>query len=322
MKRRQFLNTAATIAGSAVLTNGTGLLTSVQAAPKRWKTAVGLNGFWSSRRMYGYKMELTDILQLIADCGYDGVELVDYDEPYPTTAAGIKKIKQLYDGYGLQIISLQARSRGNPPGGPDKAKRQQYLADCKQQVDFLQDVGSEFIGVWANGRIRGMSNEESAKIVADTWGELAEYAGSKGMYVVAEPEPVLVINTLAILKQVYDDINSPHFKVILDPSHAAVLADGDPFVFLKMFRGNIGHVHFTDNDGTQRQDTQRNRPGTSKHMTLGDGNLDIAGMLRELKNQNYDKWIMMDLWQVPDIYRATIVGKQKLDEVLDDLFPA
>jgi len=222
----------------------------------------------------------------------------------------------------LQIASLQARSRGNPPGGSDRSKRQQYLSDCKQQVDFLQEVGSEFIGVWANGPVRGMTNEESAKLVADTWGQLADYAGSKGMYVVAEPEPVLVINTLKILQQVVNDISSPHFKVIFDPSHAAVLADGDPFVFLREFRGGIGHVHFTDNDGTRRADTQRNRPGTSKHLTLGDGTLDIEGMLRELKNQNYDEWIMLDLWQVPDIYRATIIGKQKLDAILDDLFPA
>jgi len=104
--------------------------------------------------------------------------------------------------------------------------------------------------------------------------------------------------------------------MIFDPSHSTLLGGGDPFVFLKQFRGRIGHVHFTDTDGTCREN------GTSKHMTLGDGKLDLLGMLRELKNQRYDKWIMMDLWQIPDIYRAAIVGKQKLDAMLDILFPA
>ena len=41
---------------------------------------------------------------------------------------------------------------------------------------------------------------------------------------------------------------------------------------------------------------------------------------RELKDQSYDKWIMLDLWDIPDIYRATIVGKEKLDSMLDILF--
>jgi len=31
---------------------------------------------------------------------------------------------------------------------------------------------------------------------------------------------------------------------------------------------------------------------------------------------------MLDLWDIPDIYRATIVGKEKLDAMQDILFPA
>jgi sugar phosphate isomerase/epimerase len=136
------------------------------------------------------------------------------------------------------------------------------------------------------------------------------------MYVVTEPEPVMAIHTLDLLEQVVDSIGSPNFRLIFDPSHSTLLGGGDPFVFLKKFRGRMGHVHFTDTDGTRR-----GRNGTSKHLTLGDGTVDLLGTLRELKNQNYDKWIMLDLWNIPDIYRATIVGKEKLDDMLDILFP-
>ena len=85
---------------------------------------------------------------------------------------------------------------------------------------------------------------------------------------------------------------------------------------LKEFHGQIGHVHFTDTDGTRR-----GARGTSKHLTLGEGKLDLLALLTELKRQGYAHWIMLDLWRIPDIYRAAFVGKQRLDGMLDELFP-
>jgi sugar phosphate isomerase/epimerase len=212
-------------------------------------------------------------------------------------------------------MSLQGMSRGGSCGSAEKNRREKYLSDLKRQVDLLASWGCEFIGVWSGGR-PGPSSGEYCKWTADTWSRLTLYAEQRRMYVVTEPEPVMAIHTLKLLEQVVDAIGSPNFRLIFDPSHSIVLGDGDPFVFLKKFRGKMGHVHFTDTDGTRR-----GGKGTSKHMTLGDGTVDLLGTLRELKNQNYDKWIMLDLWNIPDIYRAAIVGKQKLDEMLDILFP-
>jgi len=324
MTRRAFLQgtgtAASAVAGmlaarpavAAVASSPKGSAAVGKVNPKRWRTAVGLNGYVSSARKYGYKYKLPEILKLVKECGYEGVELFPWDAPYPTTPDGIRALKEQYDVLGLQIISLQARSRGIP-GSADSARRQRYLSDVKQQVDLLHEVGSEFIGCWSGGRA-GQASEEYCKWLADTWARLAEYAGEQGMYMVTEPEPVLAIHTLELLGKVVKWIGSPHFKLIMDPSHSSVLGGGDPFIFLERFKGRIGHVHFTDADGTRREDR------TSKHMTWGDGKMDMVGILRELKNQNYDKWIMMDLWQIPDIYRATIVGKQKLDAALDEIF--
>jgi len=213
-------------------------------------------------------------------------------------------------------VSLQGRSHGGSCGSPDRARRQKYLSDLKRQVDVLHSWGCEFIGVWSGGP-PGPGSEEYCKRTADTWTRLAEYAGERGMYVATEPEPVMAIHTLELLQSVVDSIDSDNFRLIFDPSHSTLLGDGDPFAFLKQFRGKIGHVHFTDSDGTCR-----GPKGTSKHLTLGDGKLDLLGLLSELKNQRYDKWIMLDLWDIPDIYRATIVGKEKLDAMQDILFPA
>jgi sugar phosphate isomerase/epimerase len=280
MNRRKFLEVLGAIATGITALSGRVASGQSGVISKRWRTAVGLNGFMSSRRSYGYKMDITQVLKLIKSCGYDGM------------------------------------SRGGSCGSAEKSRREKYLSDLKRQVDLLASWGSEFIGVWSGGR-PGSGSQEYCKWTVDTWSRLTQYATERRMYVVTEPEPVMAIHTLELLEQVVDSIDSSNFRLIFDPSHSTVLGGGDPFVFLKKFRGRMGHVHFTDTDGTLRDGK-----GTSKHMTLGDGTVDLLGTLRELKNQNYDKWIMLDLWNIPDIYRATIVGKQKLDEMLDILFPA
>jgi sugar phosphate isomerase/epimerase len=126
----------------------------------------------------------------------------------------------------------------------------------------------------------------------------------------------MAIHTYELLHGVVEQIGSPHFKVTFDPSHSALLGGGDPMTFLREFEGQVGHVHFTDTDGTRREGD-----GTSKHLTLGDGRVDLLALLTELKRQRYSYWIMLDLWRIPDIYRAAYVGKTRLDAMLDTLFP-
>jgi len=283
------------------------------ASPQRWKTAVGLNGF-ESVRSYGYRMELPEVLDFVRACGFDGVELVDWPTPYPKTAEEARAAKAMYDRLGLEITTLQGRGLDGNCGSPDAAARARYLTHLKHQVDLLHGWGCKFIALWSGGPV-GPGSEEYLKWTADTWARLTEYAASYGMYVTTEPEPVMATHTYELLHKLVDWIDSPHFYVTFDPSHSTILGNGDPMTFLHEFRGRVGHVHFTDSDGTRRGEH-----GTSKHLTLGDGKIDLLALLRELKDQGYDKWIMLDLWKLPDIYRGAYVGKQRLDAMLDTLF--
>jgi sugar phosphate isomerase/epimerase len=261
-------------------------------------------------------MQLDEVLEFIRVCGFDGVELVDWPEPYPGTAEEARALKARYDRLGLEIMTLQGRGMGGSCGSPDPDSRALYLKNLKHQVDLLHRWGCKFIAVWSGGPV-GPKSEEYCKRTAETWARLAEYAAQRGMYVTTEPEPVMATHTFELLHKLVDWIGSPHFYVTFDPSHSTILGNGDPMAFLREFRGRVGHVHFTDTDGTRR-----GQRGTSKHLTLGDGILDLKALLAELKAQAYDKWIMLDLWKLPDIYRGAYLGKQRLDAMLDELFPA
>lgn len=315
MTRRDLLRGAiAGVAGSAIGTFAAGADPDQGASPKRWKTAVGLNGF-ESVRSYGYRMDLQEVLEFVRVCGFDGVELVDWPQPYPQTEEEARAVKRMYDRLGLKIMTLQGRGLDGDCGSPERVSRDRYLTHLKHQVDLLHGWGCQFIALWSGGPV-GPGSEEFCKWTADTWARLTEYAWQYGMYVTTEPEPVMATHTFELLHKLVDWIGSPHFYVTFDPSHSTILGNGDPMSFLREFRGRVGHVHFTDTDGARRPEG-----GTSKHLTLGDGKLDLLALLRELKTQGYDKWIMLDLWMLPDIYRGAYVGKKRLDAMLDTLFP-
>lgn len=315
MTRRGLLCGAiAGAAAGAIPTYGASQSVKQPMHPTRWKTAVGLNGF-ESVRSYGYRMDLQEVLEFIRVCGFDGVELVDWPERYPQTNEQARAVKRMYDQLGLEIMTLQGRGMDGNCGSPDAASRNRYLTHLKHQVDLLNGWGCKFIAVWSGGPV-GPGSEEYLKWTAETWAELTEYAQQYGMYVTTEPEPVMATHTFELLHKLVDWIDSPHFYVTFDPSHSTIMGEGDPMNFLREFKGRVGHVHFTDTDGTRRDG------GTSKHLTLGDGKLDLLSLLRELKDQGYDKWIMLDLWRLPDIYRGAYVGKKRLDTMLNTLFEA
>ena len=106
INRRVFLRNSGSVAvGLGAVVASARRCVAGATQTKRWRTAVGLNGFSSSRRSYGYRMELADVLKLIKNCRYDGVELVPWGGPYPATPADGRDLKKQYDDLGLEIVS-------------------------------------------------------------------------------------------------------------------------------------------------------------------------------------------------------------------------
>lgn len=70
---------------------------------------------------------------------------------------------------------------------------------------------------------------------------------------------------------------------------------------------NIGYVHLTDTDGTLRDG------GTSKHLACGDGHAHIPESLQTLLKGGFNGWIMIDAWEIPDVYDACRKGKAMID---------
>jgi len=278
-----------------------------------WKTALGINGFGSSNIYYKKNITLDQIIRLGEELHFDGIELFPNPEPYPTTREKIDKAIKFWKSLSIKPFSLQGGSQEGIPGHPDGKIRKKYIDDLKFQIEFAYELGAEFVGVWSNLPIEGVSNEDSVKFCIDSYNEILEFAQDSGLYLAAEPEPVLIFNSQEVMEMVVNEINSPDFTIIYDFSHANILSEGNPIEFMNAFRGKIGHVHMTDNDGTCR--IINGNQESSTHLPCGEGNLDLEGILRNLKKIGYDRWIQIDTWQDVDPFHGTKAGKKFLDQL-------
>ena len=303
MRRRSALQL---LVGSAVSATFGPLIAS-EAKDRRWKTAIGLNGFASSARKYDKTFPIWEVLDYAARTGFDGVELMrgwpSGNYPRAKDAQRIAALKRLYDAYGLQVFSIQAGAGG--AFAAQARMRNRWLERMRDQLEFARAVGCDCVGMWPGGRVRGQTIDQAIRHLAVSFREVAKIADDMGMIAAFEIEPPFAFNTEAHLKRILEEANDPRVKTIYDSSHFDLFngSTGKPHEMLQRIGvEHIGYVHFTDTDGTIRDG------GTSKHLAAGDGHIDVPATFKTLQQGGFRGWIMVDTWQIPDPYDASTKG--------------
>lgn len=314
MKRRDFLTAAAAVAcTSALCPRAPGTAAEPPAAAKpRWKTAIGLNGFQSSAAKYGKSFPIKDVLDFAARTRFDGVELVPNwpppmtDYPAPDDAEAIRAIRRLYESAGLQVFAIQTWAAG--AFDPNPAVRKAWLERWQRQASFAKAAGAECIGLWPGGPLGQQTIEQAIDRLSESFREVWKIAADLGLTASFEIEPPFVFNCEQHIVQILERV--PAARTHLDPSHYDLMSGGKGQVRDMLKRigvKRIGYVHLTDCDGTLRDG------GTSKHLPCGEGHIDIAGVLATLREGGFEGWIMVDAWETPDPYLASLKGKQAID---------
>ena len=311
MNRRDVLKWMETAAYASAILPVTKIATGQTSTPK-WKTAVGLNGFQSSSAKYGKDYPIWEILDFASRTGFDGVEILPGwppqmgGYPAPEDSRKIGALRRLYEGFGLQVFSIQTFA--SKAFHPDPKVRKQWLSGWRDQARFAQAVGAECIGIWPGGPLGNQTIDQAIDHLAESFREVWKIAGGLGLTASFEIEPPFVFNTEDHIQRIL--ANVPGAKTMLDPSHYDLMSGGKGQVSAMLKRigvRNIGYVHLTDCDGTLRDG------GTSKHLPCGDGHVDLDATLRTLREGGFQGWIMIDAWEIPDAYDACVKGLESIN---------
>ncbi len=275
---------------------------------------------------------LDEVLRKLNELGFDGIELAGFTphaspEDYPTKAdRGV--LKQKLADRNLAPVGYACNLYDTPPASNDEAVRKQYLEDFKKNVEFCVDVGIPTIRVDTASPpplLEGVTYEDAWSRLKTMWHECAEHAAQNGVLMVWEFEPGFMFNKPSEVVKLYEDVDHPNFKILLDSCHAHMCAaigarqpepkeilPGGEIEFIGMLQGKIGHIHLIDSDNTLHDDD------TSTHAPFGSGVLDFDQIMPAILNAGYDsEWWSIDLCFWPEAWEVTAQSKEFVDQLID-----
>jgi sugar phosphate isomerase/epimerase len=281
----------------------------------------------------GDPVPLVRIVERVAQCGYDGIELSGFPphvalDDYSTPESR-HQLKQFIADQGLGISGYSGDfSWVNPTVTGYKDR---YLDLFLRQVELCADIGSPLIRVdtvSAPGSLEEPEYQRAFDRLSLVWREAAAIAADHGVIMAWEFEPGFIFNKPSEVIALHTQVDHPNFRVMFDTCHAymcgvagarqhgqkEVLAGGVK-EFLEKLSGRIGAIHLIDSDGTLHGDE------TSTHRPFGEGVIDFEGLTPRLLEVPDIEWWTIDMcfwagsWELIDQSRRYIAKLLQYHEV-------
>jgi len=223
---------------------------------------------------------LDDLVELLAEHGYDGVALtIDHHhlDPFaPRLGARAEALGRRLRALGLGAVVetgarflLDPRRKHEPTlVTPDPAGRALRLEFLRRAVDVAAATGAEAVSFWAGIAHPGTGPGDAWAWLAEGAAEVVAYAEAQGQVAALEPEPGMVVATVADWARLAAEV--PGLTLALDTGHCLV-DGGDPAAALRERAAALGTVAVEDM-----------RRGVHEHLPFGEGDMDLPGVLGAL----------------------------------------
>jgi len=259
--------------------------------------------------------ELTEAIEIIAEAGYHGVELL-FDQPhlYPPTATDeeIEAVLETVRTAEITISNcnafmLTAIEDFHHPSfiEPDSAYRRKRIEYTRAAIKTAAALGQSHISIEPGGPL---PTEKSTSWGLDRFEEglrnLLPVAEEKDVTLLIEPEPELLIETSDQFLELIQRIDSSYVKCNFDAGHFYCV-DEDPAELVSQLAPYTEHYHLEDIPADR----------THEHTQLGDGDMDIGEFLTAIEDTSYDGFVTVELY--PYESTAAETARESMDYLQD-----
>jgi len=251
----------------------------------------------------GWKLQ--DAIGFAAKTGYDAVEIAPFtlaNSVTEITPDERRTIRQTAERAGLAISGIHwvlVKPEGLHLNHPDAALRARTSRYFCELVEFCADVGGRFMVVGSPKQrnvLPGVTAEQAWDWATGTFREPVKRAEARGVTICLEPlSPVETnfINTAAEAIRFVHQLESPHFKIILDVK--AMSSESKPIP--QIIRESWPHfAYFHAND--------KNLKGP------GFGEVDFKPIAAALKEVGYEGYVSVEVFQFEE--GAEVIATQSL----------
>jgi sugar phosphate isomerase/epimerase len=240
----------------------------------------------------------------IAGLGYDGLELLaDVPHAWPAGLLGVQKlgILQAMQSSQLAFSNINAfmmnaiNDRRQPywhPSfiEPEPNYRQVRIDHTKRALDLCAELGAPHITTEPGGPIApGQTRQEAIDLFVEVLKPLAHHAHERGVLLLIEPEPDLLLETTDQYLEVAERVNAPSIGLNFDVGHAFCVREDLPRAIAKL-APHIRHYHLEDIAATR----------VHHHLVPGTGVIDFSAVVSAIRATGYDGWLTVELYPFLD----------------------
>ncbi|GIK17063.1 MAG: xylose isomerase [Planctomycetota bacterium] len=240
---------------------------------------------------------LEDALALIAETGFRGVALtLDHQHLDPTERGAClrdaRRIRLLLDRHDLRVtvetgarFILDPRRKHQPTlvsaREVDRARRREFLETC---VLTAAELGAETVSLWSGAVDDGAGEDEAFMRLTNELHRLLDFAEKVGRRLAFEPEPGMLVDTMARYDRLIMTMQHPLLGLTLDVNHVYALRDGSVREHVDRWKRQLWNVHLSDARG-----------GAHEHLVPGDGEVDFVEIRRSLEGIGYPGPVYLEL---------------------------
>jgi len=238
-------------------------------------------------------------VRAISDAGYSGIEIMcDTPHAFPAhlSDTDIHSIKESLKKHNLEISNLNAfmmcavKDFHHPSWiEKDREFRQIRIRHTMECIDLAARLGAKTISTEPGGPLDGMERRAAIQIFAEGLEEVLHHAREKGIGLLIEPEPDLLIQTSEEYLDFLDKFNHPNLGLNFDIGHFFCVGE-DPAETIIKLKEHTRHYHL--------EDIPQNRE--HRHIMPGKGGINIKGVLDTIEKTGYKGFITVELYPYLD----------------------
>jgi len=232
---------------------------------------------------------LDDALDVIAGLGYRCVAItVDHHalNPYDDDiAAQVEKTRAWLNALRLSSVIetgarflLDARRKHHPTlldrRGAGRERRMDFLKRC---VDIAEGLGSLAVSFWSGALAPGQSKRAAFDLLSKACAELSDYAAEKDVVLAFEPEPGMLVDTLAKYDRLAEAVGRDNFRLTIDVGHLQCNEADPPADLIRRYAPQLANVHLDDMCR-----------GAHDHLFFGEGEVDFGPVFAALEAAEYE----------------------------------
>ena len=232
---------------------------------------------------------LSDALTILIEIGYRSaaITLEPHHLDPPDRRGGeraVQLIKPMLQDTGLRTtIETGSRYILDPWRKHQPTLISAAAADRRRRIEFLEasidiaaGIGADSVSLWSGSSDDNAGEDALFDRLSTGLEELLSYAQTRDVRLSFEPEPGMLIDTMAKFERLHTSVLHPLLGLTLDVGHVHCLDDGNYAQHVQRWRDVLWNVHIEDM-----------KCGVHQHLMFGDGDMDFASVFDALREIDY-----------------------------------